>query len=109
MCKLLTNVYYDELMIDGRTVITEQRLRRALENISQESFEIGREYALTNLMTTDQMAASVGVTVRRMQAIVKNRHDRFGVGFQIRGKNPWIFTPEETEILRPGKVGRPKK
>lgn len=100
----------DTLMPNGGgTTLTEHRLRFALEQIGKKSFEVGRSYALLSLMTSGQMAETLGVSLRRMQAIAKDRHARFGTGFQVRGKDPWLFTPEETETLRPGKPGKRAK
>jgi|GEM_PF-1618277 hypothetical protein len=93
----------------GGATLTEHRLRYVLEKISKISFETGHSYALLSLMTSDQVALEIGVSLRRMQAIAKNRHERFGVGFQVPGKNPWLFTPEEIDLLRPGKSGKRAK
>ena len=93
----------------GGATMTEVRLRTALEHMAKKSFALGQSYALLNLKTCDDLASEFGVSLRRMQAIAKERHERFGVGFQARGNNPWLFSADEIESLRPGKPGKRKK
>lgn len=92
----------------GGATITEIRFRTALEKVGAQAFTIGQDYALTSLMTVEEVALTLGISERRVRAIAKNRHDRFGVGFQVPGSNTWLFRPEELESLRPWS-GKPRK
>lgn len=55
------------------------------------------------LLTTDDAARILGVTPRRVRALAGKRK----IGRRLSGV--WVFTADEVEQLRPGKVGRPKK
>lgn len=81
--------------------ITRHKFLFCLDKIGEIAFNNGREYALKNLLTVEQVAEIIGVSKRRMRAIAKNRHERFGTGWQVPGTNSWLFTPEEIDILKP--------
>lgn len=103
----------DALIPYGAGTVTETRLRHVLDKIGEIAFREGQGYALGSLMTIEDAANLIGVSPRRMRAIAKDRHERFGVGYQIAGTNTWLFRPEEIESLRPGPegypAGRPRK
>lgn len=61
----------------------------------------GKSDAIMELMTTEQMAGQLGVSVRRVRAIASAR----GIGWSI-GRDT-LFRPEDIEAMRPGKPGRP--
>ncbi len=83
------------------------RVERALREVAQQSFEAGRQYALMSLLTIDDLAALFQVSMRRVRAIAKARHERFGIGYQVPGtRGQWLFTPEEVEQLRPDEKHR---
>ena len=90
---------------NGAGTMTEVRFRHALEAVAITAFSEGERAALAALMTTDEMAAELGVSVRRVQALVKSRP---GVGWQV-SRGTWLFRRDEIEKLRPRAVGRPKK
>lgn len=99
----------ESLLPNGAGSITEHRLRYALDQVAQTAFSQGESYALGSLLTTEQVAEIFGVSKRRVQAIARQKHDQFGIGFKIPGgKETWLFRPEEIESLRPGKTGRPR-
>lgn len=61
---------------------------------------------MTDLLTTAQVAARYGVTIRRVQALAKSR----GIGTRY-GERVILFTPEDVERLQPmppGKRWQPK-
>lgn len=111
-----TSIYQQEidqlvesLLSNGEGLITGTKLRHAFDQIAQTAFSQGESYSLGSLLTTDQVAEILGVSRRRVQAIARQKHDRFGFGFKIPGgRETWLFRPEEVELLRPGKVGRPR-
>ena len=82
---------------------TISRLHAALESVAQKSFDLGRNYGLTNLLTVDEAALEIGVSPRRMRALLKDRHERFGVGAQF--GQVWIIHRDELDQLRPGPQG----
>jgi hypothetical protein len=89
--------------------MSETRLRTALSQVAQVAFSAGESYALLSLMTVDEVAAQLGVSVRRVRAIAKIKHEQFGIGYQVPNTSQWLFRPSEVESLRPGKSGRPRK
>lgn len=89
--------------------MSETRLRTALSQAAQVAFSAGESYALLSLMTVDEVAEQLGVSVRRVRAIAKIKHEQFGIGYQVPKTSQWLFRPSEIESLRPGKSGRPRK
>lgn len=90
---------------NGAGAMTDVRLRHALDQVAQIAFSAGESYALMSLMTSDDVALQLGVSVRRIRAIAKIKH----VGYQVPGTSQWLFRPSEIETLRPGPAGRPRK
>ena len=60
------------------------------------------------LLTVEDVAEMFGITPRRVRAIARNRHARFGIGWQVPGTNNWLFRPGEVELLRPDERYRRK-
>lgn len=99
--------------------MTDHRLRHALDQIAQTAFSAGQSYALTSLMDIDATLHEVNrrmvadgrkpISKRRLQAIARDKHDRFGVGYNFSGTNAWLFRPSEIDSLIPGHPGRPRK
>jgi hypothetical protein len=56
-----------------------------------------------NPLTCKKVALLLGVSDRRVRALAKDR----GVGTKHGWS--WLFKENDVELLRPGKVGRPKK
>lgn len=96
----------DSLLPYGAGPITEHRLRFALDQVAQTAFTAGKSYALMNLLTAEEVAEELGVSPRRMRALIKTRHERFATGRQV-GKT-WMIHRDELESLRPGPEGWPK-
>ncbi|MFA5836190.1 MAG: helix-turn-helix domain-containing protein [Bellilinea sp.] len=99
-------VMIDSLLPYGAGSITDHRLRLALNQIAKTAFSAGKSYALLNLLTAEQAAEEIGISPRRMRALIKTRHDRFGAGMQF-GKS-WLIHRDELDALRPGPQGWPK-
>lgn len=97
------------LLPNGAGPMNETRFRHALELVAKRAFSSGESYALLSLMTADDVAVMLGVSVRRVRSIAKLKNDQFGIGYQVPGTSQWLFRPSEIESLRPGAVGRPKK
>ena len=92
----------DELLNGlGSGLVTEHRLRTVLERMAQRVAVDATTDGLMTLRTADELADELGVSPRRMRAIIRNRHDRFGVGWQVPGTNQWLVRPSEIENLRP--------
>jgi len=102
------NQYTQSLLPNGAGTITETKLRHVLDNVAQTAFSVGQDYALSSLLTVNDVAELFGVNVSRVRAIAKQKHAQFGIGYQIPNTNQWLFRPSEIESLRPGAVGRPK-
>jgi hypothetical protein len=103
------NQYVQSLLPNGAGTITETKLRHVLDNVAQTAFSVGQDYALSSLLTVNDVAELFGVNVSRVRAIAKQKHEQFGIGYQIPNTNQWLFRPSEIESLRPGSVGRPRK
>lgn len=109
----------ESLLPNGAGTLTETRLRTALSQVAQVAFSAGESYSLTSLMDIEQALFAVNqklheigrepISRRRLQAIARMQHDRFGVGYNVTGTNAWLFRPSEIESLIPGVAGRPRK
>ncbi len=97
-----------QFLPNGAGTINEMRFRHALEQVALTAFSAGESYALLSLMTVEDMAHELGISERRVRAIAKVRHDRFGVGYHVPGTGQWLFRPSEIESLRPWSEGRPR-
>ena len=75
----------------------EVRLRSVLKPLTQRVASNTRAYELLGIKTANEMAAVWRVSVRRAQAIIAARHERFGVGRLI-GKT-WVLSAEEAESI----------
>ena len=64
-----------------------------------------QNYEYSNLMTTAEAAAFLGVSDRSLRVVIESRCRKFGIGRQ----DPWLFRKDDAEALRPDRVGRPKK
>jgi len=91
----------DVMFPHGAGRATHTYVRHWLETIAKIAFSQGGNYALMSLLTVEDVAERFNVTPRRVRAIAKNRHERFGVGWQVPGTNQWLFRPEELTILEP--------
>jgi hypothetical protein len=101
------NDLVDTLLPNGAGTLTSHRLQYALSTVAQVAFSQGESYALLSLLTVEDVAARLGVTPQRVRAIAKARH-HLGIGWQVPGSRTWLFRPQEVELLRPGRPGRPK-
>ena len=77
------------------------RVSHWLNSIAQVAFREGEIGALMSLLTVEDIAERFGITARRIRAIARNRHERFGIGWQVPGTNQWLFRPSELDALRP--------
>lgn len=93
----------------GSGTTTQHRVQHHLEHVAQVAFTTGANYALTSLLTVEDVADQLHITPRRVRAIARVQHQRAAIGWQVPGTNQWLFRPEEIEHLRPGPVGRPPK
>jgi hypothetical protein len=79
-------------------------VKHALEQTAQVAFNEGQSYAISSLLTTEQMAERLLVSTRRVRALAKSRN----IGWQI-SRGVWLFQPDDVGKLRPGIPGRPHK
>lgn len=73
----------------------EVRLRSLLAKLQHESASNSAGFELLNIRTAEDLAPEWRVSVRRAQAIIRNRHDRLGVGRQI--GRAWCLSAREWE------------
>ena len=106
----------DTLLPNGSGVVTEIRLRHVLESALNVAYSVGGDDALSSLLDIDAALFAVNqalendgrkpISKRRLQAIARNRHDRFAVGMQVGNTGVWLFRPEEIETLIPREYNR---
>lgn len=104
------------LLPHGAGPLTAPCLRHALEAIAQRAHGIGADNVLLSLMDIDAALVAVNqrlsadgrelISKRRLQAIARSRHDRFGAGMQVGGTGVWIFHPAEIDSLVPREYDR---
>lgn len=93
----------------GTGTTNNHRVQYHLNQVGELAFNTGVNYALLSLLTVEEVAVRFNISTRRVRAIARERHERFGIGWQVPGTNQWLFRPEEIEHLEPGPVGRPRK
>lgn len=86
-------------------------VRHMLERVARKAYQNGESAALLTLLTLDDALEQVNawlheqrqrpISRRRLAAIAQNRHQRFGVGWQVPGTGQWLFRPDEVKALRP--------
>lgn len=82
--------------------LTRHRVEHVMRGLAQRVASDASGETLLSLLTTQDMAERLGVSVQRVRALAKAR----GVGWQV-SRGTWVFLPEDVERLRPGPVGRP--
>jgi len=85
----------------GAGTTSHARVGHWLDTVAQVAFREGEAGALMSLLTVEDVAEQFGISTRRVRAIARNRHGRFGIGWQVPGTNQWLFRPCEIESLRP--------
>lgn len=86
-----------------RGVLSPFRAQHIAMDALYRGYQAGRMDAITELMTTQDMADTLGVNQSRVRALAQRR----GIGWLI-GRDR-LFRPEDIEAMRPGKPGRPKQ
>lgn len=83
-------------VLGGRVAatVTEQRVRAVVARVARHAYQQGRSDAILELLTTEQVAAALGVTRSYVIKLAK-RHD---LGWNI-GRD-WLFRPEDVAALR---------
>lgn len=82
---------------------SQVRGRAILERLAYRAERYGRDTALAELLTTEQMAARLGLSVGRVRVLARDR----GVGWRI--THDILFRPEDVARLENRRVGRPRK
>jgi len=75
------------------------RIRASLETVAKIAYEEGKINAISQIMTSHDVANHFNVSVRRANAIIRNRHEKFGVGAKI-GRS-WFVLKDDLVILKP--------
>lgn len=95
------DAFLDSLFPRGEGHISRHQVGHVVRQVATRAFSEGGNYALASLLTVEDVAERFGVTPRRVRALARNRHERFGIGWQVPGTNQWLFRPEELEKLQP--------
>ena len=104
----------DALLPHGSGVVTPARLQHALETVARRAYTVGGDDELVGLMDIDDAITVVNtrlgaagrdkISKRRLQAIARNRHARFGIGAKKGGA--WLFRASEIDSLMPREYDR---
>jgi hypothetical protein len=112
-CREAMNANIEKVIVDllpaGEGSVSAETLRQALTDISQLAYLKGESASYSKLITTRDLAEMFGVDKTRANALARNRHKRYGIGYQIPGTNQWLFRQEDLNLLLPDKPGRPAK
>lgn len=84
---------------------SHQRVQHHLNQIAAIAFRTGRTHALMGLMTAEDVAEHYRISPRRARALIRNRHQRFGVG--MKAGNVWLVHRDELPQLEPDSKYRP--
>ena len=86
----------DDLFRDmPAATLSREAVGHVLARVAQRVATDSANQALLSLMTTDDMAAKLGVSARRVRALAKSR----GVGWQV-SRGTWVFIPGDAEAMR---------
>lgn len=83
---------------NGGGSMTDIMLRHVLDQVAQAAFTAGRCYALSSILTCDDIAAMLGMSLRRVNATAKRIHECYGLGMLV-GKT-WLFTTEDVKHFK---------
>lgn len=86
--------------------ITRRCVKLWLDKIAQLAFQEGKTHALLGIMTATDVAAHYKISERRARALIKNRHERFGIGMRV-GKS-WLIHRDELPNIEPDQKYRQK-
>lgn len=85
-------------------------VQHMLDKIAHVAFRNGRAYALLSLLTVEEALEHVNarlesqdehpISRRRLAAIIRNRHERFGLGMRLSG-GQWLVRAEDIDSLMP--------
>ena len=81
--------------------ITRARLEASLRSLAQDVAAGMTDLARTSLLDTAQVAASLGVTPRRVRALARSR----SLGWQT--ARDWVFSPEDLAAMGVRVTGKP--
>lgn len=88
----------------GGGTVTHMRVRHHLEQVGYLAWRAGRAHALMGLMTAEDVALHFQISPRRARALIRNRHERFGVG--MRFGNSWLVHQDELPEVAPDETYR---
>mgnify|MGYP000738482360 CR=1 FL=1 len=96
------DAYVQDLLPNDAGPVTANRLRWVVEQVATVAFNQGMLYALTSLLTVNQVAQRLKLSPRRVRAIARSRQRQgIPVGWQVSGSRLWLFGPEDLEWLQP--------
>src|SRR5574343_807517 len=98
----------DAMFPYGTGQAPSHRVKHFLDTVAQVAWRTAEANVLLNLKTISDVAEHYGISERRARAIATERHERFGVGYQVPGTKAWLFRAEEIANLAPGPQGYPK-
>lgn len=92
--------------MDGLPDNLLKNFEKRLRDVAIKSYIEGKNISLSKLLTVDQVAERLGVSLIRARFLIRKAHEKDGIG--IRFGNIWLVTEPEVDILKPSKkIGRP--
>lgn len=101
-----TRAAIDDLTGGGLRPASMAACETVCVRLAHYAYTAGRAAAIPELLTTDQAAADLGITVGRVRQIAP----LLGVGWKL-GPGTWLFRPEDIATMRARvtRAGRPKR
>lgn len=84
-----------------------EAVKAILATLANDSYQRGRHDALNDLIPTDVVAATLGISASRVRRLATT----YAIGWRV-GDRCWLFQSADTDRLRQhstGKPGRPKR
>jgi hypothetical protein len=79
--------------------VSRQELHHHLKRVSERVQEASRDYYLDGLVTADDMADELGVSVDHLRDLAQQRHFNYGMGRKI--GDMWVWTQDEVDVILP--------
>lgn len=75
--------------------VSEEHAQTVLSQLAHRAYQLGRDQAVLELLTTEQAAAQLGVSERHVRRIARER----SLGWQIQD-GVWLFRPADVAAMQ---------
>ena len=77
----------DRLLPDEGGTVSAENLRESMTKLTRDAFAMGEDYGINGLMTTEQAAEKLGISVKSLRALIVKKCHPYGIGRQVTGNN----------------------